>query len=162
MSIYDTADRTTPELLADWAAVMRALRERGVIRTNNNPVGDIAEAIVAAHYRGTCGSFSQAGWDVQTPDGELIQVKAMRRTATGKRRNLSPIRDTNYDSVVIVVFDEDFRVAEGLKIERAAVEDLFPIKEHVNGRVITVTKMLCADPRVKTVALSSAAALVSG
>lgn len=157
MPIYDASGRTIPELLDDWAAVMRALREQGVIRTNNNPVGDIAEAIVAAHYKGTRGSFSQAGWDVKTPSGELIQVKAMRLTATGNRRNLSPIRDSNYDSVVVVVFDENFRVVEGLKIERAAVEGMFPIKEHVNGRVITVTQKLRADPRVEAVDLSDAA-----
>ena len=91
---------------------MRELRRRDVIRTNNNPVGDIAEAIVHAHYGGTRAGFSQAGWDVTTDDGERIQVKAMRLTPTTKRRNVSPIRDRDYDSVVIVVFDEDFQVTE--------------------------------------------------
>jgi hypothetical protein len=38
---YDAGKRTTPELLGDWAAIMRELRKRDVIRTNNNPVGDI-------------------------------------------------------------------------------------------------------------------------
>jgi hypothetical protein len=32
--------------------------------TNNNPIGDIAEAIVATHG-GERGSFSQAGWDAR-------------------------------------------------------------------------------------------------
>ena len=109
---YDPGQRTTVELLADWAAVMRELRRRDVIRTNNNPVGDIAEAIVHAHYGGTRAGFSQAGWDVTTDHGERIQVKAMRLTPTTKRRNVSPIRDRDYDSVVIVVFDEDFQVTE--------------------------------------------------
>ncbi len=62
---YAPADKTTPALLEDWAAVMRELRKRDVVRTNNNPVGDIAEAIVAAHYSAERGSFSQAGWDVK-------------------------------------------------------------------------------------------------
>lgn len=88
-------------------------------------MGDIAEAIVTEHYGGERGSFSQAGWDVKTQDGERIQVKAMRRTSTGKRTNLSPIRDSEYDSVVIVLFDEDFRVTEGLKLAREVVEELF-------------------------------------
>lgn len=107
---YNPAERTTPELFADWAAVMRELRVRDVVRTNNNPVGDIAEAVVHAHYGGERGSFAQAGWDVKTPQGERIQVKAMRTTPTTKRRNVSPIRDTDYDSVVIVIFDEDFKL----------------------------------------------------
>jgi hypothetical protein len=65
------------------------LRARDVVRTNNSPVGDIAEAIVAAHYGCTRGSFEQAGWDICTPGGEHLQVKGMRRTSTTKRRNLS-------------------------------------------------------------------------
>lgn len=153
--LYDSASRTTRELLADWAAVMRELRVRDVIRTNNNPVGDIAEAVVAAHYGGERGSFIQAGWDVKAPDGERIQVKALRQTAANPRRtNLSPIRDRDYDAVVVVIFDEDFRVSEGLKLARDVVEDLFPHRAYVNGRVITVTARLRADPRVELVDLS--------
>ena len=159
---YDPGTRTTPKLLADWAAVMRELRVRDVVRTNNNPVGDIAEAIVAAHYDGERGSFSQAGWDVKTAAGERIQVKALRETATGKRRNLSPIRDADYDAVVVVIFDEDFRVTEGLKLAREVVEDLFEHRPYVNGRIITVTAGLRADPRVETVDLSDAAQRLSG
>lgn len=136
---------------------MRALRERGVIRTNNNPVGDIAEAIVHAHFGGERGSFAQAGWDVKTPSGERIQVKALRQTPTGKRRNLSPIRDADYDSVVVVILDEDFKVTEGLKLAREVVEELFQHRDYVNGRIITVTGSLRDDPRVETVDLADAA-----
>ena len=159
---YDPAGRTIPELLADWAALMRELRKRDVVRTNNNPVGDIAEAVVHAHYGGERGSFAQAGWDVKTSDGERIQVKAMRTTETTKRRNVSPIRDADYDSVVIVIFDEDFKLTEGLKLAREVVEDLFQHREHVNGRIITVTQALRDDPRVETVDLSDAAQRLHG
>ncbi len=141
---------------------MRELRKRDVVRTNNNPVGDIAEAIVAAHYSAERGSFSQAGWDVKTPDGERIQVKAMRTTETTKRRNLSPIRDADYDVVVIVIFDEDFRVSEGMRLSRQVVEELFEHKAYVNGRVITVTKPLREHPGVTTVDLSDAADRLHG
>jgi hypothetical protein len=153
---YDAAQRTTRELLADWAAVMRELREREVVRTNNNPVGDIAELVVAAHYEGERGSFSQAGWDVKGPDGERIQVKAMRRTPTNNRTVLSPIRDSDYDSVVVVIFNEDFQVTEGLRLSRELVEDLFPVKSYQNGRIISVTQKLRANPEVETVDFSNA------
>ena len=136
---------------------MIELRLRDIIRTNNNPVGDIAEAIVAKYYEGERGSFSQAGWDVKTPEGKRIQVKAIRLTPTTKRRNVSPIRDDGYDSVVIVLLDENFRVVEGLKLDRETVEDLFPHREYVNGRIITVTTALRTDPRVEKVDLHKAA-----
>jgi hypothetical protein len=153
---YDPSARTTRELLTDWAAIMRQLRARDIIRTNNNPIGDIAEAIVALHYRGERGSFSQAGWDVMLPDGERLQVKALRQTGAYKRSTLSPIRDADYDAVIVVIFDEDFRVIEGLRIERATVEDLFPHRAHVNGRIITVTQNLRAHSGVAAVDLSDA------
>jgi uncharacterized protein DUF6998 len=155
--MYQPPERSTPQLLADWSAVMRELRVRDIIRTNNNPVGDIAEAIVATHFGGERGSFSQAGWDVKTPDGERIQVKAMRLTPTSNRRNLSPIRDRDYDCVLIVIFDENFQVTEGLRVSREVVEELFAHRTYVNGRVITVTRALRADPRVEKIALSDAA-----
>ena len=153
---YDPALRSTRELLADWAAIMRQLRDRGIIRTNNNPIGDIAEAIVAEHYGGERGSFSQAGWDVLLPSGERLQVKALRQTGARGRRNLSPIRDVDYDAVIVVIFDEDFRVNEGLRIERATVEELFPHRAHVNGRIITITKKLRGHPDVAVIELSDA------
>lgn len=153
---YDPSERTIRQLLGDWSTVMRELRKRGVIRTNNNPVGDIAEFIVTAHYRGERGSFSQVGWDVKTPSGERIQVKAMRRTPTNRRTSLSPTRDSEYDSVVIVVFDEDFSVTEALRLERDVVEELYEHREYVNGRVITVTQALRDDPRVEAIDLAGA------
>ena len=154
---YEPEDRSTPELLRDWAAIMRELRARDVVRTNNNPVGDIAEAIVAEHYGGERGSFSQAGWDVRTLQGERIQVKAMRQTAGAKRHNVSPIRDRDYDFVVIVILDEDFVVTEGLRLSRDVVEELFDHRDYVNGRIITVTNVLRGDIRVEKVDLSAAA-----
>ncbi len=153
---YDPASRSTRELLADFAAIMRTLRERGVVRTYNNPIGDIAEEVVARHYGGERGSFVQRGWDVLLPGGERLQVKAVRLTGTRGRRNLSPIRDSDYDAVIAVIFDEDFHVIEGLRIERATVEALYRWRAHVNGRVITITDKLRAHPDVQAVELSDA------
>jgi hypothetical protein len=153
---YDPTSRSVPELLRDWGAIMRQLRIRKIIRTNNNPAGDIAEAVVAEHYQGTRGSFTQAGWDVMTPDGERLQVKALRAAEGSKRRNLSPIRDSDYDDVVIVVFDENFVVTEGLKLSRGLVEELFEHRPYVNGRVITVTKALRQHPDVEHLNLQDA------
>jgi hypothetical protein len=56
-----------------------------------------------------------------------------------------------------VIFDEDFRVSEGLRIERATVEELFPHRAHVNGRIITVTQKLRSHPNVAVIQLSDAA-----
>jgi hypothetical protein len=158
---YDAKARTIAQLFADWAAIMREFRHRDVIRTNNNPVGDIAEAIVAAYFGGERGAFSQAGWDVKTAD-ERIQVKAIRQTPRYTRTTLSPIRDSEYDSVVVVIFDEDFNVTEGLKFSRATVEETFPHKPYVNGRIVSVTKAFRSRPDVASLDLSAVAATLHG
>lgn len=78
--VDDLNELSIGQLLALWANVLRQLRERKVVRTFNNPIGDIAEMLVALHYGGEQASFSQKTWDVQVGD-ELLQVKALRRTA---------------------------------------------------------------------------------
>jgi hypothetical protein len=145
------------DLLALWAGAIRELRRREVVRTFNNPIGDIAEELVAAHYGGERGSFSQKTWDVRIGE-ELLQVKALRLTGVATRRNLSPIRsDDGYDAVVVVIFTEDLRVKEALRIPREVVNDLFERRPHVNGRVITLTRRLREHPSVETIQLSDAA-----
>ncbi len=155
---YAPGQRTTPKLLADWAAIMRELRDRGIIRTNNNPVGDIAEAIVAEHYAGERAPFNQKNWDVRTEAGERIEVKGIRQLKGGSRRsNVSPIRGAGYDTAVVVLLDDDFKVTEGLRIPRATVEELFGHNDHVNGVVIKVSKALREHPDVASLDLAAAA-----
>jgi hypothetical protein len=154
---YQAAVRSTLQLLGDWAAIMRELAARDVIRTNNNPLGDIAELVVADHYGGKRGSFSQPGWDVITPSQELIQVKALREVPGKQRSNFSPINDSNYDSVVLVIFNEDFHVTEGLKLSRDLVEDLFPLNKR-GQRIIRLSQKLKDNPDLDPVDLSTAAA----
>jgi hypothetical protein len=132
---YDASQKDKRELLSDWVAIMRQLRALGVVRTNNNPIGDIAEAIVCDHYGGERGSFSQKGWDVKTPDGELIQVKSRRKTPDSKPALLSPISNDEYDSLVVVIFNEDFQVTEGLRATRALVEERFNLDSKNQRRV---------------------------
>jgi hypothetical protein len=154
---YDAKSRSTPELLGDWTRIMRELADRDIIRTNNNPLGDIAELVVASHYQGERGSFSQAGWDVIAPEGERIQVKSLREVPGKKRTNFSPISDPDYDSVVLVIFNEDFQVTEALKLQRQLVEELFsPNKK--GQRIIRWSKKLKANPNIELVDLSDAAA----
>src|SRR5215203_5222477 len=112
---YEASSKSKRELLSDWVAIMRQLRVLRVIGTNNNPIGDIAEAIVCDHYKGERASCSQKGWDVRTPGGELIQVKSRRKTPDSNPTVPSPISGDEYDSLVVIIFNEDFQVAEGLK-----------------------------------------------
>jgi hypothetical protein len=148
---------STRELLALWAQSLRELHDRGVVRTFNNPIGDIAEALVAAHFNGERGSFSQKTWDVRTAT-EFLQVKAIRRVTPGRLGNLSPVRsEAGYDAVIAVIFTEDLRVERALRIPRETVNRLCPFNKHVNGRPIRLTAQLLSDPSVTELAVSDAA-----
>jgi hypothetical protein len=150
----DLSKLTTRDLLALWAQALRELRDREVVRTFNNPIGDIAEALVALHYGGERGSFSQASWDVKTSSGELLQVKALRRTGAKTRRNLSPVRSDGYDAVIVVIFTEDLRVERAIRIPQSIVNELFAWNDHIAGRIITLTKKLLEHPEVTGIDLS--------
>jgi hypothetical protein len=156
MAPVDLEVLSVRELLALWASALRELRDRGVVRTFNNPIGDIAEALVALHYGVQRGSFSEKTWDVRIGD-ELLQVKALRDTGTRTRRNLSPVRsDDGYTAVIVVIFTEDLRVAEAIRIPREAVNELFERRAHVNGRIVRLGPRLRAHPGVTTIDLSDA------
>lgn len=155
MAEVDLETRPTRELLRLWAAILRELRRRGIVRTANNPIGDIAEALVANHFKGERAGFSNPGWDVQTPDGLHLEVKGIRIDEVATRRNLSPIPSSStYSKVIIVVFDSDLRVAEALAVDRATVEELFRPRAKDGARVIRLTARLRQHPAVESVALS--------
>ncbi len=125
MASVDLKSLSIRELLALWASALRELRDRGVVRTFNNPIGDIAEELVAIHYGGERGSFTQKTWDVRVGT-DLLQVKALRRTGLRTRRNLSPIRsDDGYTALVVVVFTEDLRVDSALRVPREVGQRAF-------------------------------------
>jgi uncharacterized protein DUF6998 len=153
----DLTTYKTRELLKLWAAIMRELLRRDVVRTANNPIGDIAEAIVAEHYDGERQGFSNSGWDVTTPHGERVEVKGIRLTDSRTRANLSPIPKTStYTHVVIVVFDADLRVTEALRMPRAAVERLFSPRKKDGARIIRLSRRLRGDVDVVPIEISDA------
>ncbi|SDE47062.1 DUF6998 domain-containing protein [Rhodococcus tukisamuensis] len=152
----DLAGMTVPELLGLWATSMDELKSRELIRTNNNPVGDLAEAIAFAHYGGERGTFSQKGWDIRTPDGERIQVKGMRRTSGNKRTALGAIRDADYEALLVVIFDVDFNIAESFTMPRHAVESQFARSNHVNGIIPRLSKALLASEMITAIDLQDA------
>ncbi len=156
MAPVDLNPLSVRELLALWASTLRELRDRGVVRTFNNPIADIAEELVALHYGGERGSFSQKTWDVRAGN-EYLQVKALRDTGNRTRRNLSPIRsDDGYTAVVVVIFTEDLRVAEALRIPREVVNEMFERGSHVNGRIVRLSRRLLTHPAVEKIELSDA------
>jgi hypothetical protein len=70
------AKLSTGQLLALSRLILAELRHREVIRSGNAPTGDYAELLVRVATGGELAPASQKSWDVQTPAGETLQVKA--------------------------------------------------------------------------------------
>ena len=54
-------------LLGLSRAILRELKERGVVRTGNAPTGDYAELLVCQVTGGELAPNSERSWDVRTP-----------------------------------------------------------------------------------------------
>ena len=87
---------------------------------------------------------------------EINAVHPFLRRTGAKRRNLSPVRSDDYAAVIVVIFTEDLRVEQAIRVPQPVVNELFAWREHGAGRVITVTKRLLAHPKVRKIDLSDA------
>ena len=83
---------TDKELLQLQASVTNELIARGIVRTQNNPLGDYTEWLVAKALNLELQANSKAGYDGVTKDGVRIQIKGRRVTPTNNSRQLSAIR----------------------------------------------------------------------
>jgi hypothetical protein len=59
--VFDLKSLSNRELLDAWTQSLEVLHERGIVRTYNNPIGDIAEEMVARFYGGIRGDVRSSG-----------------------------------------------------------------------------------------------------
>ena len=120
-----------------YAEVTARLAAHSLIRSNNKPQGDIAEAIAAEAFGGTLLDQSAKGADVKLPDGKLLQVKSV--TDYGKPAGTSAIRSTDFDHLLLVVFDPLLAVKSAhLYTREQAIEAMGNRSQHTNASVIRV------------------------
>jgi hypothetical protein len=148
MTTSELSTSSVLELLQLGRATIEELRLRGVVRSGNAPAGDYAEWLAAERLPGTLAGRSERSWDVLTESGERIQVKA-RVVADPKdpgQRQLSVLRSFDFDWLLILLFDDKFRVWRAVKVLPAAAELSAYRSEHVNGYVLYAKDSLLDDP----------------
>lgn len=140
------AQLSTGDLLARTRSDLVELRRRGVLRTGNAPAGDYAEWLVCRATNGQLGPNSQRSWDVLTVEGERIQVKARMVTdpAVVGKRQLSVIRSWDFDSVVVVLFDDFFAVRKAARLPTELCEHAARFIPLLNGHRLMATDSLLA------------------
>lgn len=104
---------TTFELLGYFATILDELKQRGVVRTRNNPVADYAEWLVAKSLNLSLEPNSRACYDAINNKKERFQIKCRRLDPKNVSRQLSVIRNLEidgFDYLIGVLFEKDFKV----------------------------------------------------
>ncbi len=135
-------------LLATYQAILQELHRREIVRTDNAPTGDYAEYLAARLYRGTLAPNSEKSWDVRTPDGQRLQVKArvVRNPGNAGERQLSVFRSFDFDRTIIILFAADYSIWRAVSLPAETVQRLSKYRHHVNGHVLFAKDAVLDDP----------------
>jgi hypothetical protein len=127
---------TVADLLAGHAKILATLRhERKIVRSNNAPVGDYAELLVARALGGVLGTQSTKAWDV-IADDRHYQVKSRTASAGAgaKPRGFSPFRSAGDESLscTFITFDEvTLDVVNAVQVPSTSLDDVLAPVPHV-------------------------------
>ncbi len=103
---------------------MEELRRRRLVRSANNPTGDLAEYMFCTAFGWQQAPSSKKGYDATDDEGVRYQIKGRRLHLRNKSRQLSAIRDPQgYDFLAAVLFDDDYRIVRAALIPAAVVHD---------------------------------------
>jgi len=148
MSMENLTDR---QLLELHCTVMETLRERGVVRSSNNPVADYTEMLVARALNATLAVGSQAGFDAVGQDGTRYQIKGRRLTAANKSTQLSALRNlasNPFDQLAAVVYNSTLNVEYAALIPLQVVKKLGRFRLHTNAHTLHFRRSILNEPGV--------------
>ncbi|HWA23676.1 MAG TPA: hypothetical protein VG735_14880 [Caulobacterales bacterium] len=134
--MVDLKGLSAAELLLLHAQMGDALRVRGIVRTGNNPVGDLAEVLFCRAFGWRQSGNSNRSIDAISDDGSRIQIKGRRITRHNASRQLSAIRDLgggHFDLLAAVLFSEDYTVQRAALVPRETVAARAKYVAHTNS-----------------------------
>ena len=115
-------------------AALGELRDRGILRSANNPTGDYAEWLFCQAFGWDQAANSVKGYDATDSDGIRYQIKGRRLHQLNTSRQLSAIRDMDgFDVLAGVLFDAAFVVSRAALIPSAVVRDRSKFTQHTNS-----------------------------
>ena len=144
----DLEHRSTSDLFALYRGILRELRSRGVVRTENAPAGDYAEFLVGRALGGTLAPNSEKSYDVLAGNRRLqVKARVLSEPPKSGQLQLSPFRSFDFDETVIVLFDDvDYGVRQAVRIPVDVVRDVAVHSRHVNGHIVHARPTLMSGP----------------
>ena len=139
-----------PALLQLNKMILDELKRRGVVRTNNNIVGDLAEKLFAEALGWTLAENSQSGYDAVSASGQTYQIKARRCAAGQNTVRFGAIREMGkeqFDYLAYVVFDENYLIRQAAILPRKQVSELCLHQSYTNADILCVNLNTILDSR---------------
>lgn len=144
----DLTQLTVGELLTTYAGILDELRDRGLIRTKNAPVGDLAEYACAIAYCGELAKNSEKSYDLVADDGRRVQVKVRNVDgSTSPSQVFSPIRSFGFDVCVFILVNDD-HVSTAWEWTAEDVRAHGQHRTHTNGTIVRVGQVRMAGADV--------------
>ncbi|WP_104081982.1 hypothetical protein [Cryobacterium sp. Y11] len=155
MTNLDLHTMNVGELLDTYSRILDELRNRGLIRTKNAPVGDLAEYAASIAYEGKLEKNSAKSYDLLAGDGRRVQVKVRNVVpTTSQSQTFSAIRSDGYD-VCLFVLVTDNRVTLAKEWSLAVVKMHGRFQAHTNSVTVRVGKVLAVGTDVTTMMQSA-------
>ena len=145
---------TEKELLQLQGNVTNELIDRGVVRTQNNPLGDYTEWLVSEALNLKLEANSKAGYDATGSNGVRIQIKGRRVTPKNKSRQLSAIRnyeEKDFDELIAVIYSENFDVIEAYQMPHEVIGQYASYAAHSNAHNLIMNGAILTDTRVRCI-----------
>lgn len=144
--------KSVAELLALHTAALEELRQREILRSANNPTGDLAEYYFCAAFGWAQENNSKKAFDAIGNAGVRYQIKGRRVHRRNKSRQLSAIRDLQgFDFLAAVLFDDDYRIMRAALIPSAVVSENSTYIEHTNSHKFLLRDAVWSFPDVEDV-----------
>lgn len=137
--------KSVTDLLAMHVAAIEELRSRGVLRTANNPTGDLAEFLLCKAFGWSQENNSAKAFDATDQDGTRYQIKGRRVHRRNSSRQLSAIRSLDgFDVLAAVLFDNDYGIMRAALIPASVVRAHMKYIEHTNSQKLLLRNQILA------------------
>jgi hypothetical protein len=130
------------ELLQAYAAILRELRERRVLRSSNNPVADYTEWLVCSKLNLSLATKSTKGYDATSEDGTRYEIKARRLTPESNATQFSAIRklaERHFHHLIGVVYEPDFSIRYAAQVPYDLIALNSRFSTHSNAHLFSLT-----------------------
>lgn len=129
---------TTAEILKCHVDLMEELRNRDILRSANNPTGDLAEYLFCKALSWKQAANSKAGYDATDEIGLRYQIKGRRIHRRNPSRQVSALRrlsEKPFDVLAGVLFDDNYNVIKAALVPHELVVSQATFRAHTNSHI---------------------------